>query len=157
MQRAQEEKGHTKVNNILMKIGAVLEVIIAIVLVLAIIVSIVPVLKSVVKLYGEGGNLDSFSTILNQLFTLIIGIEFLKMICRYNVDSVIEVILFALARQLVVIHSTPLENLLTIVSIAILFVIRKYLFIKQVDEIGNHHRVLEIHKPEEKQKKETKE
>ena len=41
-------------------------------------------------------------------------------------ETVIEVIAFALARQLIVGHAAPLENLITIVAIAILFAVRRF-------------------------------
>lgn len=80
-----------------------------------------------------GGSADDFQTFLGNMFTVVIGIEFLKMLCSYNVDSVIEVILFTVARQLVLNHEAALELLLSVVAIAILFVVRKYLFVKRLD------------------------
>ena len=66
--------------------------------------------------------------ILDSAMTLAIGVEFIKMLCKHTPATVIEVLLFAIARQLVVMHTTPLENLITVVSIAILFAVRKYFF-----------------------------
>lgn len=36
-------------------------------------------------------------------------------------------LLFAIARQLVVVHTSPIDNLITIVSVAVLFAVRKFL------------------------------
>ena len=68
---------------------------------------------------------------------MVIGIEFLKMLCRHSVGSVVEVLLFALARGLVVDHGTPVSNLITVGTIALLFVVRKFLFIPGLDD--KHH------------------
>ena len=38
-------------------------------------------------------------------------------------------LLFAIARQMVIEHTTPVENLVGIVTIALIFIIRKYLFV----------------------------
>ena len=64
---------------------------------------------------------------------LIIGIELIKMITSYTIDSVVDVMLLAIARQMIVEHTSPIENLIAVLSIGILFVIRKYLYISRLD------------------------
>lgn len=65
--------------------------------------------------------------ILDDAIILAIGAELIKMLCKHTPETVIEVLAFALARQLIVGHSQPWQNLITVVAIAILFVIRRYL------------------------------
>ena len=76
---------------------------------------------------------ESFNHFLELCLNVVVGIEFLKMLCRHNMDAVIEVLLFTLARHLIIGQHTMLEGLLCIVSIAILFVVRKFLFVPQID------------------------
>lgn len=64
---------------------------------------------------------------------IIIGIELIKMITSYTLDSVVDVMLLAIARQMIVEHTSPSENLIAVLSIGILFVIRKYLYISRLD------------------------
>ena len=52
-----------------------------------------------------------------------------KMLAKHSPGSAIEVLLFAIARQMVVEHTSPVENLISIVAILLIFVIRKYLFV----------------------------
>ena len=59
--------------------------------------------------------------------SLAIGVEFVKMLCRHSAQTVVEVLLFATARQMVVEHLDPVQTLIGIIGIAILFAIRKYL------------------------------
>lgn len=70
---------------------------------------------------------------LSNIYSIIIGIELIMMIASASVDSVVDVMLFAVSRQMIVEHSTPLENLLTIAAVALLFVVRKYLYISKID------------------------
>ena len=123
----------------LYRVAQFLEIIISGILILAIVLSMRMVLTGLLELQNssESGALQEF---LALIFTVVIGIEFLKMLCRHSVRSVMEVLLFAIARQMVVEHTTPLENLLMVAAIAILFLIRKYLFIPEVD---SHHSWLE--------------
>lgn len=76
---------------------------------------------------------ESFNHFLELCLNVVVGIEFLKMLCRHNMDAVIEVLLFTLARHLIINQHSMVEGLLCIVSIAILFVVRKFLFVPQVD------------------------
>ena len=59
----------------------------------------------------------------------------IKMLAKHTPGSAIEVLLFTISRQLVVEHTTPVENLIGIITIALIFIIRKYLF---VPSFGTH-------------------
>lgn len=78
---------------------------------------------------------ETLQACLTTAMTIIIGIEFVKMIFSYTIDTVVEVMLLAVARQMVLTHTTPADNLITILSVTLLFVIRKYLFVRQLDHI----------------------
>ena len=79
-----------------------------------------------VSIYSEGVN--SLVKILDDAIILAIGAELIKMLCKHTPETLIEVLAFALARQLIIGHAKPLENLITITAIALLFAIRKFLF-----------------------------
>lgn len=70
---------------------------------------------------------------LSDACLIIIGIELIKMITSYTIDSVVDVMLLAIARQMIVEHTSPIENLLAVLSVGVLFVIRKYLYISRLD------------------------
>ena len=70
------------------------------------------------------------------------------MITSYTIDSVVDVMLLAIARQMIVEHTSPQENLLAVLSVGVLFVIRKFLYISRLDK----RRELERKKKEDKQK-----
>lgn len=114
------------------RIAIFLELIVGIFIVLAILINLVYVVSDM-KVMFLGGKL-SFQQIMDKIMMLIIGIEFLKMLCRHNVESAIEVLLFAIARQMIIEHTTPFDNLLGVAAIAVLFAVRKYLVIKELDE-----------------------
>lgn len=66
---------------------------------------------------------------LEAAMTLAIGIEFVKMLCTHTPETIIEVLLFAIARQMIVEHSTAVETVLWVGAIAGLFAVRKFLFV----------------------------
>ncbi len=75
--------------------------------------------------YKEG--VSALVKILDDAIILAIGAELIKMLCKHTPETIIEVLAFALARQLIVGHAKPWENLITVVAIAILFSIRRFL------------------------------
>lgn len=75
----------------------------------------------------------SFMHFLELTLDIVIGIEFLKMLCRHNINSVVEVLLFALARHMIVEDTSMMENLLCATGAALLFVVRKYLYVPEID------------------------
>ena len=76
-------------------------------------------------IYSDGA--PELLRVLDTAITLAIGAELIKMFCKHTPETVIEVLAFALARQLIVGHATPIENLITVAAIAILFAIRRFL------------------------------
>lgn len=70
---------------------------------------------------------ETLFKILDKAIILAIGAEFIKMLCKHTPETVIEVLAFALARQLIVGHTSPVENLITVIAIAILFAVRRFL------------------------------
>ncbi|HEM4054504.1 TPA: hypothetical protein U1W00_000059 [Streptococcus suis] len=73
---------------------------------------------------------------LSKAMTLAVGVEFIKMLCKQSPSTVIEVLLVAIARQLIVEHGSSMDYLIGIASVAILFAVRKYLF-TQFDDSNN--------------------
>ena len=105
------------------------EIAISVIVLIAIVILSIHLVGDVFRMEDTPDIHDLFSTFLENALNLIVGVEFIKMLCRHTPGSAIEVLLFAIARQMVVEHTSPLENLVTIVTIALLFVIRKYLFV----------------------------
>lgn len=97
------------------------------------------------KLFGDPAYLQAR---MSSACLIIIGIELIKMITSYTIDSVVDVMLLAIARQMIVEHTSPQENLLAVLSVGVLFVIRKFLYISRLDK----RRELERKKKEDKQK-----
>lgn len=109
---------------------------------LVIILIICQVIGLGMEMFSDAAGLfesENFVHFLELALNIVVGIEFLKMLCRHNMDAVIEVLLFTLARHLIINQHSMVEGLLCIISIAILFVVRKYLFVSQIDKIHSSH------------------
>lgn len=73
--------------------------------------------------------LDGLNNYLEYLFDALIGIELVKLLCRHDLTSMVEVLLFAVTRYLILHHGDSLAVLLSVISIGILFAVRRFLFI----------------------------
>ncbi|MFA9397884.1 MAG: transporter [Clostridiaceae bacterium] len=109
------------------------EIIISILLIVGILISTVGLFKDINFLFqsyviGQGDY--TYESFLADAIQLIIGIEFIKMLAKHSPGSTIDVLLFAVARKIIVFHSSGIELLVEILSIAILFIIRKYFYYK---------------------------
>ena len=68
-------------------------------------------------------------TFLERALDIVIGIEFIKMLAKHSPGSVLEVLLYAIARHMIVGHEDAVQNLVSVVAIALIFIIRKYFFV----------------------------
>ncbi len=117
-----------KVVKVLQQICRILELIVAVFVLLGIIMAIISLLKDDIKLFEELLNdMTVFRHYLEKIFVLVIGIEFLEMLCHPNSDNVIQVLIFLVARHMIVGETTPYEDFVSVLSIAVLFVLRKYM------------------------------
>lgn len=74
------------------------------------------------------GNFDvKVESFLADALQIIIGIEFIKMLAKHTPGSAVEVLLFAIARKIIIEHNTMMDTLLGVIAIGILFGTRKYL------------------------------
>ena len=105
------------------------EVIVSLILVVAVVMFSIDLIKELIEIIISHGDIESFSHFLGNAFQVIIGVEFIKMLCKHTPATVVEVLMFAIARGMVVEHATPVENLVSIAGIAALFAIRRFLFI----------------------------
>jgi phosphate starvation-inducible membrane PsiE len=60
---------------------------------------------------------------LEHVIALIIGVEFVKMLTKHNFNSVIDVLVFAIARQSIINHNM-IDILIGVLSMGILFIIK---------------------------------
>lgn len=116
-----------KIQETIFEICYILEAAIAVVVGIAVIILCIKLFKDMFAdvIYNQDENV--LVNVLDSAMTLAIGVEFIKMLCKHTPETVVEVLLFAIAKQLVVFHTTPLENMINVAAIAGLFAVRKFL------------------------------
>lgn len=102
------------------------EMIISLVLIIGIVYLLI---EMAIGLYGHIrlGEAFDFNDFLENLFNLVIGVEFTRMMCQHTPNTIIEVLMFATARQLIISHSGALDSLFGVIAIAGLFAVRKFI------------------------------
>ena len=123
-----EERIKSLLRDQVAELASFLEVIISVLVLIGLVISAIPVAREMLSLW-TGGSTDAFQTFLGHAFNLVIGIEFIKMLAKHSPGSALEVLLYAIARNMILGHGTAIENLLGVGAIGLIFVIRKYLFV----------------------------
>lgn len=124
----RDSKGRTeKVRKIIQKICGFLDLIAAVLVLIAILCSIFSLVRDVGVFQRLLTNPSEFKHYLEQIFMLVIGIEFLGMLCRPSSENVIEVLIFLVARHMIVGDTTPYQDFVSVISVALLCVVRRYL------------------------------
>jgi len=111
----------------LKKLSSLLEIFIALMLTAGIIL----LCAKMVTTLGNIPNLEAYPNyedLLEKCFNLIIGVELIRMVYHHTPNTVFEVLLFAIARQIIIDHSSPWGSLIGVCAIAVLFATRKFLF-----------------------------
>lgn len=120
------------------KIVHVLELIIAVLIILGIIIGLLDLVKYIIEILKASPNdaYKLFQVFLGHVLVLIIGAEFVLMILYHSINSILELLLFVIAKKMLVYSSTMLDLVFGIVAIAIVFVIMKFLVPKNKDYIA---------------------
>ena len=138
-----------KLQDKMFEISYIFELLISVIVGAAILVFAVHMIMDLfdVALYKNG--VSPLVKILDDAIILAIGAELIKMLCKHIPETVIEVLAFALARQLIVGHATAVENFITVIAIGGLFAVRRFLLKKQ-DLVETPDGLVKIDKKEEK-------
>ncbi|MDY4736941.1 phosphate-starvation-inducible PsiE family protein [Terrisporobacter sp.] len=117
----------------LLKLSKVFELVLSIIILIIVFLGMMDLSRSVYQSYivdfatpVEYSELNSF---LAEGLLLVIGVELVVMLCLHVPGTLIEVLLFAIARKLILLPKTSgmIDLFLGILAIGIIFAIRKYL------------------------------
>ena len=135
MEHKHNEKGDRvhKITGYLEHLMDIFEIGIAIIVAVGFIASVVLLVTEIPLLLSHSAGTEAYRHFLESALDLVIGIEFIKMLIKHTPGSVVEVLLFALSRHMVLEGGNALENLLTVCAIAVIFAIRRFLNIESFD------------------------
>ena len=86
----------------------------------------------VYRIFTVDGYFSTAHTFLHKTLTIVVGLEFVRMLVDMTPANTIEVLIVAISRQVIVNHDNPVSNLISVVCIAGLFATRRYLIPKKI-------------------------
>lgn len=104
-----------------------LELLMAVVVIAGIVIAAFGLKEELLLFWSQKGHAGAFYVFLDAVFEIVISIEFLKMLCQPSGDTVLEVLIFLVSRHMIIGDTSAFEDLVSIVSIALLFAIKKYI------------------------------
>ena len=132
-----------KLQDKMFELSYIIELLISLIVIVAVLIMAVKIVIDMCSFTFLEEGIDSLVLVMDKAITLAIGAELIKMLCKHTPETIIEVLAFALARQLIVGHAKPWENLITVVAIAILFVVRRFL-LNRYDMVETPNGLVEI-------------
>ena len=105
--RPQKQVNHNirkHFNSIIYNISRYTEIALSIVILVVIALAGIRLIMEIVNTSISTMDTQFFTTFLSQALSLVVGVEFVKMLCQHSAQTVVEVLMFATARQMVVEH-----------------------------------------------------
>ena len=85
----------------------------------------------VYKMFAHEGYFSGAETYLHNILTIVVGLEFVRMLINLTPANTLEVLIVAIARQVIVDHGSPISNIACVLCIGGLFAIRRFLVSKR--------------------------
>lgn len=119
---------HKKTEKIIRKILHLLEGIIA---VMTLLVMVGMVGMEVYNMFTVEGYFADVHNYLHNILTIVVGLEFVRMLIDMTPANTLEVLIVAIARQVIISHDDPISNICCVLCIAGLFATRHFLIPKK--------------------------
>lgn len=123
-----------KVRKVLYKACEIMELLMVAAVICGIVVAVITLWPELLHYWNNRMSEGAFLKYLDAVFNVVIGIEFMKMLCRPNSANIIEVLIFLIARHMIVQTTTPQQDLLSVLSIGILFFFRRFMMMTKPDK-----------------------
>ncbi len=114
----------TSIRNVIKIVADYTEIFVAIFIGLGLIYSIFDYIPRAWELLASSPDPAVFLHFLEDLFNIVIGIEFIKMLVMPKADNVIEVLIFVIARHMIIGANTSADFLLSVLGILLLYATR---------------------------------
>ena len=121
---AKQEKHDHRVEHVYRRVLHFIERVIA---ALTIIVMVVALGVELYKMFSTAGYMEDIGNYLHNVLTIVVGLEFVRMLIDTTPASILEVLTVAITRHVILSHDDPWSNLACIACIAGLFAIRRFL------------------------------
>jgi hypothetical protein len=147
---------------LMMRMTVYLELVLAFFITAAVIIGMFDLWKYVIMIFTTNAidTYDVLQKFLGHVLMMVVGVELIAMLVMHTPGSVIEVLLYAVARNMLIGSKETFDFILGVAAIAGIFAIRKYLFTGSIAEdagssvftaaasIEEVNNIAEVHIPE---------
>ena len=123
-----------RIRKILITFSEIVEVVLAVTVAVLLVMDIIGLIPKIAGFWSVRGETEEFSKLLSSVLSIVVGTEFIKMLIKPTFSNVTEVLVFLIARHVILSEATPIDNLISVISIAILFLLEHLL---KADNTGN--------------------
>ena len=116
-----------KFSSLMFKIIQLFEIVVAVFITIVVIFMLYSLISQTANINIFQMTSSDFSDFLASALTLVVGLEFVKLLCQHTAENLIEVLMLAISRQMVVEHLNTFQMLLGVLSIVALLAAKKYL------------------------------
>ena len=95
--------------------------------VVTIVVMLVAMGIEIYRMFTQAGYLSDVSNYLHHALTIVVGLEFVRMLIDTTPANILEALTVAITRQVILTHDDPWSNLASVACIAALFATRRFL------------------------------
>lgn len=131
-----------RMSRVIFQLSTLFEGIISLVILICIGIELVTLIDNY-EVFSMDLSTVQLRSMLGDIMWLVIGLEFIKMLLEHSQGAVLDVMLFAIARQMLLEHSM-FDNLMAIVAIGLVFAIRKYLYDQTCDKKSIMDQLLDL-------------
>ncbi len=82
------------------------------------------------RMMNNEGYFSDANMYMQNILTIVVGLEFVRMLINMTPANTLEVLIVAISRQVIVNHNNWLSNIVCVICIAGLFAIKRYLIPK---------------------------
>ena len=126
-----------RIRKVIYEASEIMELFMAAVVVAGIVVATMALWPELIIYWNNRVEPGAFIAYLDAVFDVVIGLEFIKMLCKPSSANIIEVLIFLISRHMIIQTTTAFEDLLAVISIGILFLFRRFMLATKPDK--NHH------------------
>lgn len=124
-----------KISTIVFTISRFFEIALSVIMILTILAMLLSVISNLISIPISTMTSEQFTELLSNILTMLVGVEFIKMLAKHTEENQLEVLTFAIIRQMVVKCENMGETLLGMFAIGLVFLVRKYFLYEDTKKI----------------------
>lgn len=102
------------------------------------------------------GTRENYTEFIDFIVDSVIAVELVHLLCQPNLDNVVEILLVAITREIIMLERNAVSTLLYVASLGILFLLRRFMFVDKLDRHDNDFslKALQSHREHENRHRE---